>query len=338
MSTDTPRLSDHKALIFDVYGTLCDWETGIYNGLIPLLSRYSASKTWSRKEALTAFNSVETDLQAQNPDMLYSDLLSKVHEVLEQRLKALSGKESTTTTLEGDPATTLTASSNGASTSADATSSARAGSLTGGTGSPKSANAEKHQAFGNSIKDWPVFPDSSEALHRLAKHFKLVVLSNVDHASFRHTHALLSEGTSSPDIDIYSYPTSNPHKYWHPQETKGSKSPFSLVMTAQDTHCYKPALGGFKDALEYIKNESALLGGSGAEDVTSQVLSVAQSLPHDHEPANSLGMRSVWIDRQGAVTCNENPGGPSAPKKWTWRFETLREMADAVEKELASTR
>ena len=51
-----------------------DWETGIYTALLPILEQ---SKTgWTKKEALTAFGSVETDLQVRHPDMLYSDLLT----------------------------------------------------------------------------------------------------------------------------------------------------------------------------------------------------------------------------------------------------------------------
>jgi len=70
------------------------------------------------------------------------------------------------------------------------------------------------------------------------------------------------------------------------------------------------------------------------QSIKDKTLSVAQSLTHDHEPAFKLGLRSVWIDRQDAVTCNETPG---MEKKWTWRFETLAEMADAVEKELTAS-
>ncbi|KAF9010026.1 HAD-like domain-containing protein [Cyathus striatus] len=327
MAEPKPRLTDHKAIIFDVYGTLCDWETGLYNGLKPLLSRYPASRSWTRKDALTAFGSVETDLQGQYPDMLYSNLLAKAHEVLEQRLRRCQDKKL--------PSRRFLAPLmhqyrciyvGGRCLFCRCVRFARY---------DETEYENEHQAFGNSIKDWMVFPDSHEALHRLAKHFKLTVLSNVDHESFRFTHALLSEGVlSSPDISLYSYPANNPNKYWLPQETPGSKSPFSLVLTAQDTHCYKPDVGGFKIALEYIGQHASLLGGSEA-DVKEKTLSVAQSLSHDHEPAHRLGLRSVWIDRQGAVTCNENPGGPRAEKKWTWRFETLADMADAVEKELA---
>lgn len=257
--------------------------------------------------------------------MLYSDLLAKVHEVLEERLKALSGEPTGETTLAGGPI--LTSSPSEASTSA--------------VESTTTTRWDAHKAFGASIQNWPIFPDTCAALRRLAKHFKLVVLSNVDRESFRHTHALLSEGPSWDTVtanrDIYAYPFHNSHKYWHPQATEGSKSPFTLVLTAQDTGCYKPALGGFRSVFEYIAEQPELFGDIGlaqGEEVKDKVISVAQSLQHDHEPASQLGMRSVWIDRQQAVTCNVNPGGPGAKPKWTWRFETLGEMADAVEKEL----
>ena len=35
------KLSDYKALTFDVYGTLIDWETGMVTGLKPLTDRVS---------------------------------------------------------------------------------------------------------------------------------------------------------------------------------------------------------------------------------------------------------------------------------------------------------
>jgi len=38
--------------------------------------------------------------------------------------------------------------------------------------------------YGRSIKDWPAFPDTAEALRYLKQHFKLVILSNVDNESF----------------------------------------------------------------------------------------------------------------------------------------------------------
>ncbi|KII92677.1 hypothetical protein PLICRDRAFT_172737 [Plicaturopsis crispa FD-325 SS-3] len=74
------KLTDHKAIIFDVYGTLVDWETGIYNGLLPILPTH-----WSRADALKAFGSVESDLQARFPTMLYRDILAEAHKALAER-------------------------------------------------------------------------------------------------------------------------------------------------------------------------------------------------------------------------------------------------------------
>lgn len=215
------------------------------------------------------------------------------HEVLEERLKALSGQEIDTYTVNGAQIHRHELS-NGASTSFG----------------PAEADDDPHKKFGDSIKNWQMFPDTHAALRVLAEHFKLVVLSNVDGTSFRHTHALLSEGIgSNPDIALYTYPDDKPHKFWHPQATMGSQSPFTLILTAQDTGCYKPDLGGFNGPF---------------------ILSVAQSLQHDHVAARRLGMQSVWIDRQSAVTCNELPRDSEEVQCWILRFETLGEMADAV--------
>ncbi|KAH9478290.1 hypothetical protein JR316_0008743 [Psilocybe cubensis] len=330
------KLTDHKILIFDVYGTLADWESGIHNALKPLLERYPASKTWSRQEALTAFGSVESDLQVQYPEMIYSELLAKVHERLEDRLKAQSGVASSENPFLA-PGEAEVTSGAGAGSSGSAGAETQAAAASPGSD-------DEHKAFGASIQNWTIFPDTCAALQRLAKHFKLVVLSNVDRDSFRHTHALLSEGptrdTITSDIRTYTYPDPNPDRFWHPQEAKGSKSPFTLIVTAQDVGCYKPALGGFRAILEYAKAHPELFGDlelAEGEDVKEKALSVAQSIPHDHVAAKNIGMRSVWIDRQSAVTCNVDPDGPGAKEKWSWKFETLGEMADAVEKELAAS-
>ena len=46
-------------------------------------------------------------------------------------------------------------------------------------------------AFGASIADWPAFPDSAEALGYLKQRYQLVILSNVDRASFAHSNQKL---------------------------------------------------------------------------------------------------------------------------------------------------
>lgn len=61
---------------------------------------------------------------------------------------------------------------------------------------------------------------------------------------------------------------------------------FDWVVTAEQAGGYKPGLKGFELAFERI-------------DVPRErILHVAQSLFHDHVPAKSLGLTTVWIDRR----------------------------------------
>lgn len=75
------------------------------------------------------------------------------------------------------------------------------------------------RAFGASIGDWPAFPDTPAALQALARRCRLVVVSNVDRASFARSHARLGVA-------------------------------FDAIVTAQDVGSYKPAPGHFRRALD----------------------------------------------------------------------------------------
>ncbi|KAL0566935.1 hypothetical protein V5O48_015065 [Marasmius crinis-equi] len=284
MSGSDSQLADFDTIFFDVYGTLCDWETGIYEGLKPLLSQFPTSSAWSRKEALETFTSIESDLQSEHPTLLYRDLLAKAHQVLEQRLRGQDTSPS---------------------------------------------NDSDHTLFGNSIKNWPLFPDTTKALRILSKHYKLCVLSNVDRQSFSHTLAKLSDDEAHPEL-YHPPPGESKNVNWFPQDTPNSKSPFTLILTAQDTGVYKPDLGGFEAALRIVNSEPRF-GVSGDGDrggsAKERVLWVAQSLFHDVEPATKMGLTSVWIDRAGAAM------GLNAGHTYKWKFGTLGEMADEVEKE-----
>ena len=74
------RLCDFPILTFDTYGTLIDWETGIWDALQPLCARLADPPT--REAALAAFAQVESACQAANPDLLYADLLAATHRTL----------------------------------------------------------------------------------------------------------------------------------------------------------------------------------------------------------------------------------------------------------------
>ena len=63
---------------------------------------------------------------------------------------------------------------------------------------------------------------------------------------------------------------------------------FDWVVTSQEVGTYKPSLGNFRAALERFGVAK------------SEVLHVAQSLYHDVEPAQALGLTTVWVNRAGA--------------------------------------
>ncbi len=80
----TRALTDFQALSFDCYGTLIDWETGIWDALQPLLMANGADEP-VRADALAAFAELEAAQQAATPDMLYSRVLAPVHNALARR-------------------------------------------------------------------------------------------------------------------------------------------------------------------------------------------------------------------------------------------------------------
>jgi 2-haloacid dehalogenase len=72
--------------------------------------------------------------------------------------------------------------------------------------------------------------------------------------------------------------------------------PFSWVVTAQQVRSYKPSLTNFERAFETM--------GVGRD----RILHVAQSLFHDVEPAQYLGLATVWVNRR-----HDKEGGGATP-------------------------
>lgn len=158
---------------------------------------------------------------------------------------------------------------------------------------PSQAEAD---AYGASVKDWVPFPDTVNALRRLRKYYKLVVLSNVDAASFAASEVKM-----------------------------GGKGTFDAVLTAQEIGSYKPDLRNFEFLLKQVRERF------GVEK--SAVLHTAQSLSHDHIPAAEMGIRSAWISRgEAAIGVGETEEEERSMGNWQWRWNTLGEMADDVEK------
>lgn len=74
------KLNDYKVLTFDCYGTLIDWETGIWDALQPLLMSNGRGDI-TREKALEAHSKYEGQQQIDSPSMLYTDLLASVHKL-----------------------------------------------------------------------------------------------------------------------------------------------------------------------------------------------------------------------------------------------------------------
>ena len=72
------KLSDYRVLTFDCYGTLIDWECGIWDALQPLLMQGGRSDL-ARDAALLAFGKVEARHERETPDLRYPELLARVH-------------------------------------------------------------------------------------------------------------------------------------------------------------------------------------------------------------------------------------------------------------------
>ncbi len=74
----TKSLHDFTTLTFDCYGTLIDWETGIWDAFQPLLMA-NPSIDASRSVILEAHAIAESAQEAESPDLLYPQLLEHVH-------------------------------------------------------------------------------------------------------------------------------------------------------------------------------------------------------------------------------------------------------------------
>ena len=233
-------LTKYRALSFDCYGTLIDWETGIAAVLAPWAREHGLEL--SDEELLIAYGPNEGAVQEETPSALYPDVL--------------------------------------------ATAFRRTGEALGAPVSDEWA-----ERLGGSVGDWPAFPDSPDALARLAEHYKLIIVSNVHRAGFAASNERL-------------------------------RGDFAAVITAEDVGAYKPAENHFR-ALD------AALPGLGVD--RSELLHVAQSLFHDHVPAKREGLPSVWINRRHDRAGWGATPEPSGEWSYNLEFPSMAAFADAVD-------
>jgi 2-haloacid dehalogenase len=155
-------------------------------------------------------------------------------------------------------------------------------------------HADLNDRFGGSVPDWPAFPDSAAALSYLKRHFKLVILSNVDRASF---------ATSNKKLGIT----------------------FDAVYTAEDVGCYKPDPRNFDYLIEHVEADLGIR--------KSEILHTAQSLHHDHVPAERAGLARAWIDRRFGREGSGATAKVAKTPKVDFHFKSLAEFAAAHQKE-----
>jgi len=148
--------------------------------------------------------------------------------------------------------------------------------------------------YGNSVKAWPAFPDSADALRYLKQHYKLVILSNVDNASFAASNQKLGVA-------------------------------FDAIYTAEDIGSYKPAAANFQYML-------TMLNRRGYAKI--DILHTAESMFHDHAPANQHGLRSCWIYRRHDQEGFGATMHPGAMPQYDFRFTSLGAMAEAHQREI----
>jgi 2-haloacid dehalogenase len=212
------KLTDFKALSFDCYGTLIDWESGMLEALKPLTSKVARKLT--RGEILQAHARHESAQQIQTPAKLYRDLLPIVYRRLaEEWAVPVSWSECAT--------------------------------------------------YGRSIRNWPAFPDSADALKYLKRHYKFIILSNVDNESFSASNEKLQ-------VD------------------------FDAIYTAEDIGSYKPssrncnARGGEGPAPAY-RREPVPRSWAGERARPRLLLDLSTTRPgrfrRDHDPRRNAEMR-----------------------------------------------
>ena len=240
-------LTQFKALSFDCYGTLIDWEAGIAAVLAPWAREQGLDLT--DEELLLAYADNEADVERETPSALYPEVLATAFRRTGEKL--------------GRP-----------------------------------VSEEWAQRLGDSVPDWPAFPDSADALARLARHYQLIILSNVHRDGFAGSNRHL-------------------------------RGDFAAIITAEDVGTYKPAENHFRALVAKLPE----LGVNRQE-----LLHVAQSLFHDHVPAKREGLPSVWINRRHDRPGWGATPQPSDEWTYNLEFNSMGDFADAVDGAFTGTR
>lgn len=205
MHLDTANI---RAIAFDCFGTLIDWEAGILAALAALFERHRITSPPPAGDLLALYAELEAKAQA-GPYRPYREILEDVATGFATRM--------------GFP---LPAMDRGILT--------------------------------DSIRHWPAFPDTGQALRRLKTKYKLAVISNIDDDLFER---------AVPRLGI------------------GGSAGLDALVTAEQVRSYKPGHAHFLTVLDRLGIQR------------SELLIAACSHRHDIAPANELGIPTCHVDR-----------------------------------------
>jgi 2-haloacid dehalogenase len=142
--------------------------------------------------------------------------------------------------------------------------------------------------FAISVGTWPPFADSCAALKWLKTRYKLYILSNVDETSISGSLAQLDIG-------------------------------FDGVFTAEAIGSYKPDARNFTYLIDAVERRGTK---------RNKLVHVAQSLFHDHVPAQAAGLKTIWVDRAAG-----QPGAARVPASlphFDLRVESLTALVEQI--------
>ena len=150
------------------------------------------------------------------------------------------------------------------------------------------------RAYGERLRDsarsWRAFPDSAEAMARLAQDYRLIAMTNARRWAFEHFAAELG-------------------------------NPFHAAFTTDDTGTEKPDPKFFQTVFDFVAAE-----GASPDDI----LHVAQSQHHDIGVSRDLGMTNCWIERRHGQKGYGGTIEPAHFTKPDYHFTSMAGLAEAA--------
>jgi putative hydrolase of the HAD superfamily len=154
---------------------------------------------------------------------------------------------------------------------------------------------EEAEGFRDSIRSWPPFPDTIEALKELKVRYRLVAVTNADSWALEYMSATLQD-------------------------------PFEGWITCDEVGVNKPSPRVFEYVLEKLAP-----AGLGKKDI----LHVAQSQYHDIIPASDLGFATAWIERRSGKAGFGATPVPERTAEPTFYATSMADFVSQVREDLA---